>query len=92
MMYYIDYTSKAMSDLEKIKKSGDKILAKKIEDLKEELKTHPRTGTGKPEQLIGDYTGLYSRRITQKHRLIYEILDDQVIVLVISVLGHYGDK
>ena len=53
---------------------------------------HPRTGTGKPEPLSGDRTGQWSRRITQKHRLIYEIFDTEVHVDVISAYGHYEDK
>ena len=32
------------------------------------------------------------RRITQKHRLIYEIIDKEVVVLVLTAYGHYNDK
>ena len=58
----------------------------------EELKEHPRTGTGHPEQLSGDRTGQWSRRITKKHRLVYEIHDTEVIVLVLTAYGHYDDR
>ena len=58
----------------------------------EELKEHPKTGTGKPEQLKGDRAGQWSRRITKKHRLIYTIQDTEVIVLVLNAYGHYDDK
>ena len=57
-----------------------------------ELRDHPRTGTGHPEPLSGDRAGQWSRRITQKHRLIYEIHDTEVVVLVLTAYGHYEDK
>ena len=53
---------------------------------------HPTTGTAKPEPLQGDRLGQWSRRITSKHRLIYEIKESEITVLVLSGLGHDGDK
>jgi toxin YoeB len=53
---------------------------------------HPRTGTGKPEIKKYDLAGLYSRRISQKHRLVYQIKDETVTVIVITAAGHYDDK
>ena len=50
------------------------------------------TGTGKPEYLKHDKRGVWSRRITQKHRLIYKIHNNIVVVEVVSAYGHYGDK
>ena len=57
-----------------------------------ELHDHPMTGTGKPEQLRGDRAGQWSRRITKKHRLIYEIHETEIVVLILSSYGHYNDK
>ena len=62
----------------------EKLLAERIE--------HPRTGTGKPELKKYNLAGCYSRRISQKHRLIYQVIDEKVIVLVLAAAGHYGDK
>lgn len=67
-------------------------LKKKALNLIAELYVHPRTGTGQPEQLSGDRAGQWSRRISQKHRLIYEIRDSEIMVLVLTTYGHYGDK
>ena len=53
---------------------------------------HPKTGTGHPKQLKGGHNNQWSRRISQKHRLIYEIRDTEVIVIVISAYGYYSDK
>lgn len=58
----------------------------------DELYIHPKTGTGHPEQLKGGHNNQWSRRINQKHRLIYEIRDTEVIVIIISAYGHYSDK
>lgn len=64
----------------------------KMEKLLEELRELPYTGTGKPEQLKFAQKGKWSRRITQKHRLIYEVNDREITVYIESVIGHYGDK
>lgn len=62
---------------------------KKLEKLLEELREHPRTGTGQVEQLKHYKEETWSRRITREHRLVYRIHDDVVEVLVLSVFGHY---
>lgn len=91
MIYNIDLKGTAQLDLFRLAKSEPKAF-KKAQKLIEELKVHPRTGTGHPEQLKGDRARQWSRRITDKHRLIYEIHDTEVIVLVLTAYGHYEDK
>lgn len=78
-------------ELKAVHKSGDKGSIKKIEKLIDELSEHPKTGTGKPEQLKG-VENIWSRRIDKKNRLLYTIKEEIVVVLVLSVLGHYDDK
>lgn len=90
-MYKLHIAPQALEDLSKLKKS-EPLAFKKASKLLTELEEHPRTGTGKPEQLKGEMSGLWSRRITQKHRMIYEIQDSVVIVSILSAYGHYGDK
>ncbi|MBO6118164.1 MAG: Txe/YoeB family addiction module toxin [Bacteroidales bacterium] len=65
---------------------------KKAMKLIDELYEHPKIGTGHPEPLKGNRSNQWSRHITEKHRLIYEIRDTEVIVIVISAYGHYDDK
>ena len=93
MGYYIDVSDKAKKDIEKIKKSGNQITLNKINYLLKELMEHPRTGTAHPERLKG-FSNIerWSRRINREHRLIYDIEEDIVVVLVISAYGHYDDK
>ena len=91
MHYNIDYTDEAREGLARLYKSEPKAFAKAVK-LIEELKQHPTTGTGKPEQLKGIPAGRWSRRINQKHRLVYRIYEEQVVVLVLATYGHYEDK
>ena len=78
--------------MKKIYNSGDNKSIKKIEKIFEELMIHPYKGTGNPELLKYQFKGLWSRRINQKDRLIYEVNENIVSVFVISAFGHYYDK
>jgi toxin YoeB len=89
--YIIEYTETVIKQLRQHKKVGDKATLKKIDVLINELKIHPKTGTGKPEQLKHKLQGYWSRRINQKDRLIYKIEEDKVIVTILSAMGHYLD-
>ena len=90
--YTIILSQNAQEDLVKIGRKGDKSQKAKIERLIEELSLHPTAGSGKPEQLKGELSGLWSRRINRKDRLVYEIRDKVVEVHILSCLSHYGDK
>ena len=75
----------------RLKRSEPKAFTK-AERLIDELREHPKTGTGRPEQLKGNRSGQWSRRISDKHRLVYEIFEREVYVEVITAYGHYGDR
>ncbi len=92
MSYKLRISSIALKDIKRHKKSGNKKILEKISILLEELKEHPRTGTGQPEKLKHDLEGFYSRRINKKHRLIYEIEENVITVIVVSAYSHYGNK
>ena len=53
---------------------------------------HPRFGIGHPEPLTGGNDVRWSRRLSASDRIIYDIYEDVVTVLVIQVGGHYDDK
>lgn len=91
MTYNVLVTKEAQNDLKKLMQSEQQAYKKALK-LIAELYEHPRTGTGKPEQLTGNRSGQWSRRISNKHRLVYEIHDTKVVVLVLTAYGHYGDK
>ena len=90
-MYNVEYTKKAEKGLKQLRKSEPDAF-KKAMGLLLELMEHPTTGTGKPKQLSGDRAGQWSRRITDKHRLVYTINNNEITVLVLTTYGHYDDK
>lgn len=92
MKYEVELTEIALEGVQAIKKSGDMQALKKLTKLLTELEEHPTTGTGQVEPLKGDKSGLWSRRITSKHRLVYSVNETEIKVLVISTHGHYNDK
>lgn len=92
MNYKLVLLPEAERHLEEWKKSGKKKILKKIADLFSELREHPTTGTGQVEQLKGNLSGFWSRRIDKGARMIYSIEEEKVIVNVVSLKGHYGDK
>ncbi|WP_304065992.1 Txe/YoeB family addiction module toxin [Pedobacter glucosidilyticus] len=92
MSYVLELTDEAVLDIERHKKAGDKKVLTKIDKLLNELREHPTKGTGKPEKLKHFKSMIWSRRITDKHRLVYQIIDDKVIVLILTFWGHYEDK
>ena len=91
MRYSVEIKETAQEDLQRLLKNEPNAYKKALL-LIGELYEHPKTGTGKPEQLKGIPQGRWSRRITSKHRLVYQILDTEVIVLVLTAYGHYDDK
>jgi len=91
MKYFVDLSENAKADVRKLIKSGNKQAIKKLEILIDELEIHPETGTGKPEKLKYQSTNRWSRRITDKHRLIYDIFENIVTIEIIQAYGHYDD-
>ena len=90
-MYRLEFSDEAKKSIAKAKKSNPSAF-RKISKLLAELMEHPRTGTGRPEPLSVSNDVTYSRRINKKDRLVYDIFDDIVMVLVITAEGHYSDK
>jgi toxin YoeB len=91
-IYKVIITDKAQKGIDKHLHAGNKQLVRKIDTLLTELALHPRRGTGQPERMRYEKEERWSRRIDHKHRLLYRIEDDKLIVTAISAYGHYGDK
>lgn len=89
--YKVEIKEQAQLDLKRLLKHEPNAYRKALTIIGE-LYEHPKTGTGKPELLSGDRAGQWSRRITRKHRLVYEIHDNNVVVIVLTAYGHYDDK
>ncbi|MGM9580974.1 MAG: Txe/YoeB family addiction module toxin [Anaerovibrio sp.] len=67
----------------------DRKVFKKINVLIQDIARNGNEGIGKPEPLI-NMNGYWSRRITDKDRLIYKVQEDAI--LIAACKGHYGDK
>ena len=87
MTYEIELTPEAENDIDKHKKSGDIKILLKIDKLFDELRKNPTFGTGKPEKLKHYKIETWSRRINEKHRLVYRIENEKIIILSF----HFGD-
>jgi len=83
----IIYQKRALEDLDFWKTSGNKQIQKKITELLNDIVQHPFTGIGKPEPLKYQLQGAWSRRITDEHRLVYEVFEGNIHVL--SMRSHY---
>ena len=71
--------------------SHDKKILGKINALLKDIERNGALqGLGKPEALKGDLSGAYSRHINDKHRLVYYIKEDTIIILACKT--HYKDK
>ena len=91
MIYKVTPTEEAEADFVRLAKSEPKVFSK-LQRFIEELKIHPKTGLGHPEPLKGKPEGRWSREITKRHRLVYRIFEEEVLVLVLTAYGHYDDK
>jgi toxin YoeB len=76
----------AFEDFNQWSKS-DKQVYKKIVQLITDINRNPFEGIGKPEALKFELSGYWSRRINDKHRLVYKVTDNQIYI--ISCKYHY---
>lgn len=67
--------------------ADDKNMLKKINELIKEIQRTPFEGRGQPEPLKYDLAGFWSRRIDREHRLVYQVLDDKLVIY--SCRYHY---
>lgn len=79
-------TRQAQKDAKKLSSAG---LRPKAEHLLGLLKENPYQTPPPFEKLAGNLSGLYSRRINIQHRLVYQILDQDLTVKVLRMWTHY---
>jgi toxin YoeB len=87
MSFHLDFSEQSKKDIAYHKKSGNKAVLKKLLSLLQELSETPYEGTGKPEALKYNLSGIWSRRINKEHRLLYQVSVD--IVFILSAKDHY---
>ncbi len=87
-MRTFSFDSTVVADLKKWVKNSPQ-LVKKVFELLSDIDNNPFHGIGKPEALKYDLKGCWSRRISDEHRMVYEVSANGDIK-VISVHGHYS--
>lgn len=85
-MYKIVYVKKTLKDIPKLKSSG---LNDKVKKLIDVIRINPFQNPPPYEKLVGDLQGAYSRRINIQHRLVYQVLEEEKTVKIISLWTHY---
>ena len=86
MNWRVILSRKAVKDAERLKKAG---MKEKARSLLEILREDPYRKPPHFEKLVGNLKGLYSRRITIQHRLIYSVDEKERIVHVLRMWTHY---
>ena len=61
--------------------TNERTILKRINHMIEEAARDPATGIGKPERLSHNLSGYWSRRITDEHRLVYQLRDEELIIV-----------
>lgn len=84
--YKIVYTKEAVKDIPKLKSAH---LDEKAKALIELIKETPYQTPPSYEKLVGDLSGMYSRRINSKHRLVYEVYEEERTIKIVSLWSHY---
>lgn len=67
----------------------DKATLKRINTLITECLRDPYNGIGKPEPLKHEFSGWWSRRIDQEHRMVYRLREDTLEIAALRY--HYGE-
>lgn len=85
-MYEVVFSKSALKNIPNLKAAN---LAERAKKLIEIISNNPFQNPPPYEKLVGNMAGLYSRRINVQHRLVYEVLENDKIVKVVSVWSHY---
>ncbi len=70
-------------------RSGNKATQRKISELIQSILLTPYSGLGKPEPLKHNLSGMWSRRISKEDRLVYEVDEENQLIIIHSLRGHY---
>lgn len=94
-MFRIVYEKQAVKDIKNLKSAK---LDKKAKDLIEVVRINPYQNPPSYEKLVGNLSGILSRRINIQHRFVYQVYEEEVVVdgviyegtvKIISMWSHY---
>jgi len=86
--YKVVYSKQALKDAKKLSAAS---LDKKAKELIELIRENPFQKPPPYEKLVGNLYGSFSRRINIKHRIVYEVLEDEKLIRISRMWTHYGD-
>lgn len=85
-MYKIVYSKKSLKDIPKLQAAK---LAERAKGIIDVVRSDPFQNPPSYEKLGGDLKGYYSRRINVKHRLVYQVYEEEKTVKILSMWTHY---
>lgn len=83
------FTKAAMKDAKKLLAAN---LTNQTDKILDVLQLDPHSTIPPFEKLVGNLSGCYSRRINIKHRIVYEIHEDDRTVIIFRMFSHYSDN
>jgi len=86
--YKVTYSKQALKDAKKLSSAS---LDKKAKELIELIKNNPFQKPPPYEKLVGNLSGSFSRRINIKHRIVYEVIENEKLVRISRMWTHYGE-
>ena len=86
--YKVTYSKQALKDAKKLSSAS---LDKKAKELIELIKNNPFQKPPPYEKLVGNLTGSFSRRINIKHRIVYEVIENEKLLRISRMWTHYGE-
>lgn len=87
MEYRILISKKVKKDIELIKSLPN--LKKNVDNLLKLISKNPFQTPPTYEKFVGNYKGMYSRRINRQHRLVYKVEEESKAVIIVSMWNHY---
>ena len=85
-LYRITYSRRVMKDIPKLKSAG---LDGKVKALIDVIRENPFQNPPSYEKLSGILKNLYSRRINVQHRFVYQVIEDEKLIKIVSLWSHY---
>ena len=86
--YKVLYSKQSLKDAKKLSSAS---LDKKAKELIELIKNNPFQKPPPYEKLVGNLSGSFSRRINIKHRIVYEVIENEKLVRISRMWTHYGE-
>ena len=85
-MWELYFTKQAKKDARKLVSAN---LKQKAQTLLEIIQNNPYQTPPPYEKLVGDLNGAYSRRLNIKHRLVYQVLEEEMSIKILRMWTHY---